>query len=86
MDLLKKFNMLNSKPADTQMNFNEKLQKDDGAEMVGPKKFRSLVGGLNYRTHTRPNIAYSVSLISRFIQQPSKIHFGAAKRVMRYIA
>lgn len=85
-DLLSRFGMLNSKPADTPMNFNEKLQQDDGAEMADAKKFRSLVGGLNYLTHTRPDIAYSVSLISRFMQQPSRNHFGAAKRVLRYIA
>lgn len=49
--------------------------------------FRSLVGRLIYLTHTRPNISFAVSLVSRTsMHQPSKKHFGAAKRVLRYIA
>lgn len=48
--------------------------------------FRSLAGGLIYLTHTRPDLAYSVSLISRFMQAPSKLHLGAAKRVVKYVA
>ncbi|KAL0560398.1 hypothetical protein IC582_000802 [Cucumis melo] len=33
-DLLKKFGMINCKPATTPMNVNEKLQQKDGAEMA----------------------------------------------------
>ncbi|GMI87317.1 cysteine-rich RLK (RECEPTOR-like protein kinase) 8 [Hibiscus trionum] len=68
------------------MNLNEKFQQDDGAEMADAQRFRSLVGGLIYLTHTRPDIAYSIGVISRFMQCPSRDHFGAAKRVMHYIA
>ncbi|CAL5412844.1 unnamed protein product [Camellia sinensis] len=85
-DLLNKFGMLNCKPATTPMNINEKLQCEDGAEMADASRFRSLVGGLIHLTHTRPDIAFSVGMISRFMQHPSKLHFGAAKRVLRYIA
>ena len=48
--------------------------------------FRSMVGGLIYLTHTRPDIALSVGIVSRFMHSPSKHHFGAAKRIMRYVA
>ncbi|XP_031265470.1 secreted RxLR effector protein 161-like [Pistacia vera] len=68
------------------MNINEKLQLEDGVQMADAKSFRSLVGGLIYLTHTRPDIAFSIGMISRFMQHPSKQHFGAAKRVLRYIA
>ncbi|KAA0059765.1 integrase [Cucumis melo var. makuwa] len=85
-DLLKKFGMINCKPAITPMNVNEKLQQNDGAEMANAQLFRSLVGGFIYLTHTRPNISYSIGVIFMFMQRPSKDHFGAAKRVMRYIA
>ncbi|KAK9148869.1 hypothetical protein Scep_007626 [Stephania cephalantha] len=85
-DLLNKFGMSNCKPAATPMNLNEKLQLQDGAEMADAKLFKSLVGGLIYLTNTRPNIAFSVGVISRFMQEPSKIHFGAAKRILRYVA
>lgn len=85
-DLLIKFGLLSCKPAATPTNVGEKLQLNDGAEMDDAITFRSLVGGLIYLTHTRPDIAFSVGVISRFMQQPSKVHFGAAKRVLRYIA
>ncbi|PHU18833.1 hypothetical protein BC332_09984 [Capsicum chinense] len=85
-DLLIKFGFLNCEPAATPLNIGEKLQLNDGAEMDDARSFRSLVGGLIYLTHTHPDIAFSVGVISRFMQQPSKVYFGAAKRVLRYIA
>ena len=54
--------------------------------MADATRFRSLVGGLIYLTHTRPNIAHFVGVISRFMQQPSGTHYGAGQRVLRYIA
>ncbi|GKV09408.1 hypothetical protein SLEP1_g20916 [Rubroshorea leprosula] len=64
LDLLKKFNMQNCKMSTTPMNTNEKLTVDDGTPRANEKYFRSMVGGLMYLTHTRPNIMFSVSLVS----------------------
>ncbi|KAG6520427.1 hypothetical protein ZIOFF_017482 [Zingiber officinale] len=58
---------------------------DDGAAKVDAKIYRSLVGSLIYLTNTRPDIVYSVSLISRFMHEPSKLHYAAAKRILRYL-
>ncbi|XP_050241952.1 secreted RxLR effector protein 161-like [Quercus robur] len=38
-----------------------------------------------YLTTTRPDIMYSVSLISRYMENPTKIHLLAAKRILRYL-
>lgn len=38
-----------------------------------------------YITTTRPDIHYVVSLISRFMAKPTKLHHLAAKRVLRYL-
>ncbi|KAK9689294.1 hypothetical protein RND81_09G049900 [Saponaria officinalis] len=78
--------MLNGEVAATPMNINEKLQHEDGTQGANPTHFRRLVGGLNYLTHTRPDIAYSVSLVSRYLHKPTKQHFGAARRILRYMA
>jgi hypothetical protein len=64
------------------MNF---FSVEDGAEKVDAQSYRSLVGSLLYLTTTRPDIMHAVGLISRFMQSPSKIHFGAAKRILRYV-
>jgi len=38
-----------------------------------------------YLIATRANIMQAIRLISIFIQSPSKIHFGEAKRIFRYV-
>ena len=83
--ILKKFQMHNCKPISTPLAVSEKLQKDDGAQKFDAKIYRSLVGSLIYLTNTRPDIVYPVSLISRFMQDPSKLHYAAAKRILRYL-
>jgi len=84
-DLLKKFHMSECKPAASLMTTNEKLLQDDGATKIDSKYFKSLVGSLIYLTNSRPDILYYVSIISRFIENPSKLHLEAAKRILRYL-
>ena len=64
---------------------NKKFRKDDEEKKVNSSHFRSLIGSLLYLTSTRPDIMFSASLLSRFMQEPSQVHFGAAKRVLRYL-
>ena len=42
-------------------------------------------GTLLYLTVTGPDIIYVTSLLSRFMQNPSQVHYGATKRVLRYL-
>ncbi|KAK9683221.1 hypothetical protein RND81_10G124400 [Saponaria officinalis] len=77
--------MIDCKPAITPMATNEKLSKNDGQEKVDESIYRSLVGSLIYLTNTRPDIVNVVSIVSRFMSEPSKAHFMAAKRILRYI-
>ncbi|PHU18550.1 hypothetical protein BC332_14245 [Capsicum chinense] len=63
----------------------KKLMKDDGEEHADSKLYRSLIGSLLYLTATRPNVMFVSNLLSRYMQCPSTKHFGAAKRVLRYI-
>lgn len=67
------------------MVLNEKLQQDDGAEKSNPKAYISLVGSLIYLINTRTNIGHSITLISKFMNEPSKLHFGAAKGILCYV-
>lgn len=36
-------------------------------------------------TNTRPNIAHVVSLISKYMNEPSQIHLKATKKILRYV-
>ena len=83
--LLKKFRMEGCNPMKTPMATNQKLQLDDGSDKVDERLYRSLVGSLIYLTNTRPDIVQSVSLLSRFMHNPSRIHYAVAKRVLRYL-
>lgn len=47
--------------------------------------FKSLIGCLRYLVHTRPDIAYSIGIISRFMEKLTLMHLNAAKRVLRYV-
>lgn len=84
-NLLNKFNMQQCKKALTPMNA-EKIQGKDGSGNIDAKMYRSLIGGLNYLVYTRPDISFSVSMVSRYMSNTTKLHCAVAKRVLRYIA
>jgi len=84
-DLLKKFKMYGCKPVSTPLVTNEKLQKVDGAPEANASRYKSLVGSLLHLTATRPDIMFATSLLSRFMQNPSQIHLGIRKRILRYL-
>lgn len=84
-DLLKKIGMLNCKPTVTPIDTNVKLSLDVGRELEDPTMYRKIVGSLIYLTLTRPDLALTVGVLSRFMQKPRKPHLEAARRVLRYI-
>jgi hypothetical protein len=62
-----------------------RLRKDDGVPLQDPTPFRSMVGGLQYLTFTRPDLTYVVNHICQFMHQPTDQHLVAAKRILRYV-
>lgn len=61
------------------------MSSDDNTGLANASVYRSLVGRLIYLTHSRPDIAFSVGVLSRYMHRPTLHHFGAAKRVLRYL-
>ena len=47
--------------------------------------YQRLVGRLLYITITRPDISFTVQVLSQFMQQPKRSHWEAAMRLVRYI-
>ena len=62
-DMFSETGKLSVKPCSTPMAPNVQLTKE-GELFAYPKRYRILVGKLNYLTITRPDIAYSVSVLS----------------------
>ena len=49
-------------------------------------RYRSVVASLNYLSQwTRPDIAFAVSKLSKFMSNPGPKHFKLLKRVLRYL-
>ena len=87
--VLKKFNMENCNACKAPMDKAAKLEAMPGdynpPENV-VQRYASLVGSLMYAMLcTRPDIAYSVSVLSRYMTKPGEAHIIAAKKVLRYL-
>jgi hypothetical protein len=84
--IIEQCGMKGCNPVDTPMEQNCKLLpgKPDLARDV--TKFRSLVGSLRYLVNTRPDIAFAVGMVSRFMENPTTEHWAALKRIVRYVA
>jgi hypothetical protein len=87
LDLLKKAKMDNCKPISTPMSATEKLSKHQGTILNEEEQFRyrSVVGGLQYLTLTRPDLSFAVNKVCQFIQNPTDAHWSAVNRILRYI-
>jgi hypothetical protein len=73
-------------PCATPMEPRLKLSKNTSAPTVDETMYMSLVGSLRYLVNTRPDLAFSVSYVNRFLERPTEEHFAAVKRIIRYVA
>ena len=88
--ILKRFNMSDCKSIDTPCGSGIQLQKatEEEYKQVCDSNFpyREVVGSLIYlMTATRPDISWTVSKLSQFLDKPGPPHVTAAKRLLRYI-
>jgi hypothetical protein len=72
-------------PALTPMEKRLKLSHDSTMEEVDAMQYRRLVGSFRYLIHTRPDLAFSVGYVSRFMQRSTTEHQQAMKRIIRYV-
>jgi len=84
-DLLLKANMAGANSMASPMASNTKLSKYGSNYVPNPTFFRSIVGGLQYATVTRPEISYSVNKVCQFLSAPLEEHWKAVKHILRYL-
>lgn len=68
------------------MNTHEKLLTGAGDPLPHPEIYQKIIGKLIYLTLTRPDIVYTVHVLSLFMHSPKNVRLQAAKRVLRYLA
>ena len=78
-DILDRFQMKDCNLVSTLIEFGLKLNKDHEGKKVDSTLYKQIVGSLMYLTATRPDIMYYVSLISRYMENPTEIHLLAAR-------
>jgi Reverse transcriptase (RNA-dependent DNA polymerase) len=84
-EILKKFKMDECNSVNTPVESGTKLSRYSEGKAVDATLYRSLVGSLHYLTYTRPDIAYGVGLVSRYMEEPKMTHWKAIKRILRYV-
>ena len=62
-----------------------KLGDFGSSPLVDNSLYRKLVGSLLYLTHSRPELAYVVGVVARYMQDPHEIHWKDAKRILHYV-
>ena len=73
LNLLPETGKFGAKPCSTLMTPNMQITKE-GDLFEDPEKYRRLVVKLNYLTTTRPDIAYSVRVLSQYMSSPTVNH------------
>ena len=90
-EILKNFSMETCNPKKIPCSLDLKLEKSMEAQTETEKEqmskvpYRSLVGSLLYLQLTRPDIAFAVKELSRFLNNPGPKMWAAAKNVLHYL-
>ena len=77
--------MLACQPIDTSMEQGLKLCVESNQVPIDKGRYQILVGRSIYLSHTRPDLAYALSVVSHFMHNPRKQHMNAIMQILRYL-
>ena len=90
--VLKRFNMVDSKKGNIPMNPGISLSKrmspktDEERTRMASIPYASAIGSIMYAMLcTRPDIAYALSVVSRYQSDPGEEHWNAVKNILKYL-
>ncbi|KAL2251745.1 UNVERIFIED_CONTAM: Retrovirus-related Pol polyprotein from transposon TNT 1-94 [Sesamum indicum] len=90
--VLKKFSMENAKPVSIPLAAHFQLSKDQSPKTDSEKAkmdkipYSNVIGSIMYlMVCTRPDIAYAISCLSRYMSNPGTPHWEALKYLLRYL-
>ena len=85
LDLLEEYGFLGAKPGRIPIEVNHGLTHRKDGLLQDPTHYRQLVGNLLFLTVTRPDICYSVHVLTQFMDKLSLVHLEAAYKVLKYL-
>jgi hypothetical protein len=86
-DILTRVGMHNCKPVSTPLPTSTKLSQQEG-DPLGPEdniRYRSVIGALQYLSHTHPDLAFSINKVCQYLSAPTTVPWTTVKRILRYI-
>ena len=72
-------------PSDTPVEEGLKLRVESDQVPVDKGRYHRLIGILMYLAHTRPDLAYALSIVSQFMHNPGEQHMNAVMGILRYL-
>lgn len=96
VELIEEFGLTSATPLKLPMDIHLRLTPKTGNALKDPHLYQRLLGKLIYLTITapcysfliflsRPDIVFSVHILSQFMQHPTTAHMNAATKLLRYI-
>jgi len=79
LEIIDECGLLGANPIDFALETNHKLASISSQLHHDPTQYRRLVGRLIYLTLTRPELCYSVHILSQFLQEPKEEHWEATR-------
>lgn len=86
--ILERFNMIDAHPVATPIDQSIFAVIDDEQHVSNVVKYpyREAIGSLMYlAVATRPDIAFALGSVSRYMENPKQVHINAIKRLLRYL-
>lgn len=84
-DIVNEVGLLGCKPAGFPIAQRHGLALAKTPLLTDPGRYRRLVGRLVYLAATRPDLTYSIHVLTQFMQTPQEAHWDAALHVVRYL-
>nr|CAN75946.1 hypothetical protein VITISV_012979 [Vitis vinifera] len=85
LDLLQDTGMSGCQPVNTPIEEGLKLCLKPNQVSTDKGRYQRLVGRLMYLAHTRPDLAYALSVMSQYMHNPGEQHMNAVMHILRYL-
>ncbi|WKA09914.1 hypothetical protein VitviT2T_027524 [Vitis vinifera] len=85
LDLLQETGMSGCQPVNTPIEEGLKLCVEPNQVSTDKGRYQRLVGRLTYLAHTRPDLAYALSVMSQYMHNPREQHMNAIMCILRYL-